>query len=329
MMGAALVLGSISIITGHATAAGTVSAWTTSDQLGVPNVDQVVVSPDARWAAVSTGGMLHLHGPGSATAISTLCAAGGGSCSAPAFDRTSGDLAFMCNGSLYTSTPASGRWGQPRLVHTGGATPLHFEWGSGGKIAYTAAVSTAHSATEPRVLEDDVIIAVIQGTPSALRNELCIATTDGQPPVCLPESAVGGSVGMAPWTISCWPYDSQFAWSPSKQQPSLLAITTTNTTRANDWCARAAPTWSIVEAARACGDTCMWIAARRESLQIHLLDTSTHPPKRSSVTAPGAVGFQPTFSPDGALLAYTLSDYRANGDYTWAQTWSICVVPVR
>ena len=100
---------------------------------------------------------------------------------------------------------------------------------------------------------------------------------------------------MAGWTISCWPQDSQFAYSPATSGPTagLIAVTTTNTTKANDWV----------------------------SLGVHLLDTATE----KVVPVATDTAFQPVFSPDGAQLAFTKAD---GGDYVWAQTWHICVVDV-
>jgi dipeptidyl aminopeptidase/acylaminoacyl peptidase len=70
-------------------------------------------------------------------------------------------------------------------------------------------------------------------------------------------------------------------------------VTTTNTTKANDWV----------------------------SLSVHLLDTATS----KVVPVATATAFQPSFSPDGKQLAYTIAD---ESDYVWAQTWHICVVDV-
>ena len=104
-------------------------------------------------------------------------------------------------------------------------------------------VMLPHSATEPRVLVDDVIIDVIMGKPSVSHNRLCFAAvpsaaTAGAGPAAAAaaprcDSALEGSVGMEGWRISCWPQDSQFAYAPGSA--GLMAVTTTNTTKANDW----------------------------------------------------------------------------------------------
>ena len=302
----ALVLSSVSAAPSAPTlprdAAGA-AAWTTADQAAVANVAGVAVSPSAEFVVVETSTLEvhHANGTKSAggAAVSAFCA--GAACAQAAFSSKS-SLAFVSNSSLWVSHLVGASWSAPKMVDTSGKPPLAFVWHPGGaEIAYSAAVLQPHSKTEPRVLVDDVIIDVIMGTPTVTRNELCFApvpAADGSSsssssaaaaPRC--DSALKGSVGMAGWTISCWPQDSQFAYAPGAS--GLMAVTTTNTTKANDWV----------------------------SLSVHLLDTATS----KAVPVATATAFQPSFSPDGKQLAYTIAD---EGDYVWAQTWHICVVDV-
>lgn len=97
-------------------------------------------------------------------------------------------------------------------------------------IAYTTPATVAHDAHTPRVVEDDVIINLITGVPTTTKNVLCtVDINDGQigagaVPACF---SMPASVGIAPWAVSCWPYDSQFSWSPDGK---TIAFSHTNNT---------------------------------------------------------------------------------------------------
>lgn len=169
--------------------AGAESPWTTVDQAGVANVAGVTVSPDGRWAAAATttlelfavektgGSADEQPGDQSGGAVSGFCNATGAACAQAAFSANGTSLAFVSNSSLYVShLLRAGTWSSPLALNTGGDAPLAFVWAPhGGEIAYSAAVMLPHSATEPRVLVDDVIIDVIMGKPSVSRNRLCFA----------------------------------------------------------------------------------------------------------------------------------------------------------
>jgi hypothetical protein len=265
--------------------------WNTQQQQAVGDVAAVVVSSDMKWAAVLAP-TLALHEavsgskPSSGAAVAAFCNQTGMACSQPTFSMGGAPLGlgFIANESLYVSHYTS-VWTPPHRLDTDGKAPIYFAWSPhGNEIAYTTAVQMVHSPTEPRVLQDDVIIDVIMGGPTTLRNQLCFTGVSNQQaagvanagPRC--DTAIAGSVGMGGWTISCWPFDSQFSYSPALSGPSagLVAVTTTNTTKANDWV----------------------------SLAVHLLDTNT---KKVTPVAT-ATAFQPLFSPDGSLLAYTIAD---------------------
>ena len=146
------------------------------------------------------------------------------------------------------------------------------------------------SATEPRLITNDVIVNVITGTPQPKRNVLCVTNLSGSSmPRCFRE--LEGSVGMEGWRISCWPFDSQFEWAPDSK---MIAITHTAGRLANGW----------------------------ESVRVDTIDISATKPSTKQIGGP--IAFQPVFSDSGAL-AFTQADSVAPTGYTWAQTWRICV----
>eukprot|EP00911_Craspedida_sp_UC1_P002359 UC1_evm1s1770 len=310
-----------------------VRKWTTLDQARVPSVPAVVLAATdtttKHFAYVVTG----VKGNSSANLTSVtemwtgtidapnaakqvpLCAHK--SCSRPAFQparakkagAASLPLAFVADGDLYVA--GNGGADAPTAVNTGGEKVLWYAWAPHGRsIAYTVAQMSTHDPVAPRVLDEDVIINVIQGTPSISRNILCVvslskndddttAETRQQQqqqrrrqrlsfgaPRCYESGEMPGSVGIAAWTISCWPYESVASWSPDGER---IAFTYTNTTFSDDW-------------------TAMGVAELTVA---------------SGAVAPvaGATAFQPTYSPQGALAYTRVND----GDYIWAQTWHVCV----
>ena len=71
---------------------------------------------------------------------------------------------------LYTVSPSTlertqdvdtQTWTKPTSLNTNGDAPLHVAWSADGTmVAYSAAVTRAHSDVAPRVVVDDVIIDV-------------------------------------------------------------------------------------------------------------------------------------------------------------------------
>jgi len=98
-------------------------------------------------------------------------------------------------------------------------------------VAFTQAVTLAHDDHTPRVIGEDVIINLISGAPTVTKNKLCVtgmgAVGDAAyaKPRCF--DSVMGSVGIAGWAISCWPFESQISWAPDSK---TIAYTYTNTT---------------------------------------------------------------------------------------------------
>ena len=158
------------------------------------------------------------------------------------------------------------------------------------QVAFTVAEMGNFSASEPRLIGDDVIVNVITGTPQPTRNILCVANLSGTNAArCFNE--LDGSVGMEGWRISCWPFESQFSWAPDSK---TIAITRTADRLANNW----------------------------ETVRVFTVDIAAT--KLSMKQVGGAIAFQPTYSASGAL-AFTQADSVAPAGYTWAQTWKICV----
>ena len=307
---------SLLVAVSYRAAAVSAAQWSTAQQLAVGDVSAVVVSPDQMWVAVlaptltlhnlAEGGDVADGGASAGNAVVSFCNRTGIACTQPTFSMGSTPLGLglIANKSLFVSHFVAKEWTPPRMVQTGNEAPIFFAWSSkGDEIAYSSAVQLAHSPTEPRVLMDDVIIDVIMAGPTVVRNQLCFTavTDDGvqqtsTPPECVPAGPSGlASVGMSGWTISCWPFDSHFAYSPALTGPTagLIAVTTTNTTKANDWV----------------------------SLGVHLYDTKTHKVRPVAT----ATAFQPLFSPDGSKLAFTIADDK---DYVWSQTWKICILDI-
>ena len=285
--------------------------WTPDEQVRMENPSSVSVSPDGAWAVFSVGSVG--GEPGNLTATGSLvlrevsadaadatplptafCA--DGSCASPSFG-SDGTLLFIKSGELYASTNSGGAaWSVPRVVQSlpAGDIISYSVAPDGKSVATTYAEMGTYSATEGRVITTDVIVNVITGTPQPTRNVLCVGTLGGgaAPTRCYPQ--LSGSVGMEGWRISCWPYDSTVSWSADGH---TLALTLTANRLANDW----------------------------ESVRVALLDTRG--PATPTVRFVGdQIAFQPLFAPDGKTLAFTQSVSATN--YTWSQTWKICVVDV-
>ena len=290
-----------------AAAAAAATPWDTGDQNRVASPSAVSVSPDSKWAVYTVSQVAGSHGsysPGGELVLTKLGATAGSSpvavwcgsaCSDPQF-AADGSLALLKGGALYRSAYSSGGvFSAPALVVND--TVLAYSVAPDSKsVAYTVARMGNYSATEARVVTDDVIINVITGTPQPLRNVLCVAAfgaADGAPR-CFDQ--LEGSVGMEGWRISCWPYDSQFSWAPDSK---TVAMTRTAARLANDW----------------------------ETVRMVTVDVTKTAPTVVKTFAP--ITFQPMYSKSGAL-AFTQADSlgtpsNAQAEYTWAQTWKICV----
>lgn len=275
--------------------------WTTLEQATLSSVLTVAVTPDGQHAAsciqstatdhksgklitsteisVSDRAALELRG---ASAVSL------GAGTDPAFDKQGARLCFLRDGGLWCSSKeGADRWQTPKQLNTTteyGATVLHFEFSPDGTgIAFTVAESHQVDPLAPRILDEDVIINVITGAPKTTRNVLCVLEGDSAPR-CFGD-VILDSVGIAGWSISCWPFDSQFSWGPGNK----IAFTTTNNTYTNDVF---------------------------ESLGLAVIDIKT-----KEITQLGKGIFQPIFGPTGQLAVTKLWD----GNYTWAQTWDVCL----
>ena len=257
--------------------------WTPVQQATLENPTAVVVSPSGAFAAFTvgavTGTLGNLTGAGSMSVVAlnsssapsfarpapsasvipaaaavastrvAMCDDGG--CSSPAF-AGDGSLAFVHGGNLYrldVTTPTA----VPKVVDTGAAASanggvLAFAVSPGAdRVAFTYAEMDTFSATEPRVISDtDVIVSVITGSPSPVRNVLCVGpyasahTSYGAGSGAATAAAVHcydaasyASVGMEGWRISCWPFDSQFSWRGGAT--ATLALTLTDDRSANGW----------------------------------------------------------------------------------------------
>jgi hypothetical protein len=134
------------------------------------------------------------------------------------------------------------------VVDTGAAAAAHggllaFAVSPGAdRVAFTYAEIDTFSATEPRLISDtDVIVSVITGSPSPVRNVLCVGpygakAADAAAAVHCYDAASYASVGMEGWRISCWPFDSQFSWrGGGGAGASTLALTLTDDRSANGW----------------------------------------------------------------------------------------------
>ena len=287
-----------------AVAAPALAAWTTADQNRVASPSAVSVSPDSKWAVYtvsevagsagnfSAGGSLVLtalkagRAQSDASPVSTWC---GSACSDPQF-AADGSLAMLKGGALYRSAYSNGAFSAPALVVND--TVLAYRVAPNSKsVAYTVARMDTYSATEARVVTRDVIVNVITGTPQPLRNVLCVAAFGAAgAPRCFDH--LEGSVGMEGWRISCWPYDSQFSWSPDSK---TVAMTRTAARLANDW----------------------------ETVRVVTVDVTRSPPTVVNTFAP--ITFQPMYQPKSGALAFTQADSEVGTGYTWAQTWKICV----
>eukprot|EP01051_Picozoa_sp_SAG22_P020600 SAG22_NODE_4228_length_1335_cov_1.506472_2_plen_212_part_00 len=149
--------------------------WTTADQGAVSNVNGVTVAPGGAWAAVLGGAppeIMDLKAPAApaAPAIAAFCQAT--ACTQPTFTAAGTALGFIANSSLYITSIAAAvdgkpeglAWSPAKKVDLAGAAPVYFAFSADGKsVGYTVAEMVEHSATEPRVLDDDVIIDVIMG----------------------------------------------------------------------------------------------------------------------------------------------------------------------
>merc|ERR1712166_615143 len=291
-------------------AAQTTSAWATADQAIVQSPSSVTVSPDGAWAVYqvaavtgtkgnfSAGGslaLMPLTATGSAAAIDSFC--NQQPCSNPQF-ASDGSLAMVQGGVLHRAQLSDGgSWTTPTATGAGSAASPVVAYAvspDAMSVAYTVTEMISFSTTEPRVVTDDVIVNVITGYPQPVRNVLCTAsfnsTRDSEDTKdaarCFEH--LKGSVGMEGWRISCWPFDSQFSWSPDSQQ---VALTWTSDMKANNW----------------------------ESVQVLTLDLTEPNPTPTAVG--GSIAFQPLYSKAGDL-AYTQADSQ---EYTWSQTWKICI----
>ena len=325
------------------TAAAGASEWTPDQQARMENPSSPHISASGRftWAVYTVSTVAGAAGnltstkslqlvpveatpPGSVTdydsswtqPVTDFCA--DGTCSSPSFAYDA-MLFFLKGGKLYyTSFEEIHGWSDPVMVQSLGSRGAIVDYTistDATRVAMTYADMDTYSTTEGRVIDKEVIVNVILGAAQPLRNVLCIgmipasSSTNVSAPQCYPE--IKGSVGMEGWRISCWPYDSSMSWSADG---TTLALTLTSNRLANEW----------------------------ESVHVVVLtEKSTKSNGLQGTAAAGAAGggakwdlqapawdlsFQPFFHPDGKHLAFTQSVSSTN--YTWSQTWKICVADI-
>ena len=244
--------------------------------------------------------------PGCSATIEAFCTA----CGQVAFSPDGSAVALVQGDTLYLSRHHGDDWSAPSALYGGkgakGAV-THVVWSPDGAfVAVAVQPAATPSSTAPRVVDEAVIVDIITNAAPAVPQLLCTlpvaaggnnsrASQSGAgagaaagAATCFDNSTLGGSLSMPAWTVSCWPFDSQFDVSPDGKH---VAYTYLPEPYANDWV----------------------------GVGVGVLDLAT-----SKVVAVGGnTTFQPYFSPDGDKLAFVTADPLP---YTWSQVWSICVV---
>jgi len=291
-------------------ASSNAAMWDTTSQVKLENVMDVSSSADDMFVTYTVGSVTGSASPNFASTTMVMVQSTSTSdstttkmtqfpgFSSPKFSPKSKSLAMMANATVFVSSyDMTKGWGNPMPVSSlmSEGAMLHAEWSpDSSKLAISVTPPATPVDAIAREIGSDIIIDTITGTPNAPNNKLCVVDLSSSDMV----STAGfkcvdtlGSVGFTNWHISCWPYDSQFKWSPNGND---VVYTYAVDQFSNDW-------------------TQTGVAV--------LKDVMSASPTSTSIGY--NTTFQPMYNEDGSLLAFAKTD---DGDYIWAQTWHMCVM---
>ena len=281
--------------------------WSNVDQFKAASITDTSVSVDGKWMLYSTSGTkqdsskklspisgVSLQGVSDSevTSVSKFCDPNiSNQCSIPRFCDEGKTVVFVHSGSIIAKSTLSGTsWSSPVTVATlpKGESVVSLQC-SDESIFFSSSSADA-PPTESRVIEDDIIINVISEAPIGNLNKFCKVPNTPDSLISCYEGLDSVSVGAVGWYLSCWQYPADF---DVNKDESLVAMTTTATLNGNDW----------------------------ERMRARIYNTKT----RSLTTLSNLPSFQTKWSADGSKVAFTEIDHT---DYTWAQTWHICIYDV-
>eukprot|EP01060_Flectonema_neradi_P039807 TRINITY_DN8911_c0_g1_i1.p1 TRINITY_DN8911_c0_g1~~TRINITY_DN8911_c0_g1_i1.p1 ORF type:complete len:683 (+),score=145.68 TRINITY_DN8911_c0_g1_i1:55-2103(+) len=283
--------------------------WSNVDQFKASSIADTSVSSDGKWMLFSTAGTrqdsdntlfptagVYLQGvDGTKTAVSQFCdPSTPNQCAMPRFCSDGKTVVFVHSAAstIAKSTLNGNSWSNPTTVTTLPKDESVVSLQCNADTIYFSSSSFTPAPTKgAREIEDDIIINVISEAPIGSLNKLCrVQNTAGGQISCF-EGLEKVSVGAVGWYLSCWQYATDF--EVNSKDDSLIAMTTTDTLNGNDW----------------------------ELMRSRIYNTKTG----ALTTLSSLPSFQTKWSADGSKVAFTEIDHT---DYTWAQTWHICVFEV-